>query len=85
MSIFASPAKVYMPIASPAKAYTPNDSLVHEDACAICADSITGGKTINHATAVFSKTSTVEVIEQTLLYVITPVEDIIVLVEDATS
>jgi hypothetical protein len=30
-------------------------------------------------------TSTVEVIEQTLLYVITPVEDIIVLVEDATS
>jgi uncharacterized protein with ACT and thioredoxin-like domain len=58
---------------------------VHEDACAICADSIIGGKTINHAITVLSKTSTVEVIEQTLLNVITPVEDIVVLVEDATS
>jgi hypothetical protein len=59
------------------------DALVHEDTCAITADSITGENTIEHAIVVPSET-TVQIIERTLQQIVTPIKDI-VLVEDASD
>ena len=61
----------------------PADALVHEDRCAITADSVIGENTIEHAIVVSLET-TVQIIERTPQQVVTLVEDI-VLVEDASD
>ena len=58
--------------------------MVHEETCATSADSITGEKTIEQAIVVPLDPPTVQVIEWTLLDVVTPVEDF-VLVEGASD
>ena len=78
--IWRSPTPVIIP--SLVEASTSTDSLVREETCAIRADSTTGEKTIEQDIAAPLDASIV--IEGTLLDVVTPVEDF-VLVEGASD
>ena len=57
------------------------DSLVCVETCATSADSITSEKTIEQAIAVPLEPPTVQVIERTLLDVVTPIGDIVLVVD----